>query len=169
MLTRAVALAMTLFLPQAQSERPKEAEYVTAKADADRVHGRFDEAIATYRQALAIDPDYLPARRGLGQVFDLMGRYADARAEYLAGLEGRRQSYEAAPLLWSLAASYVFDRHFDDAHTALQGWADLVVKRRGYDRNDSLAFFDLAMAGTHSTKPSACSTSITGRSRSRLR
>src|SRR5439155_5821252 len=85
--------------------------YVTAKADADRVHGRFDEAIATYRQALAIDPDYLPARRGLGQVFDLMGRYADARAEYLAGLEGRRQSYEAAPLLWSLAASYVFDRH----------------------------------------------------------
>ena len=147
MLTRAVALAMTLFLPQAQSERPKEAEYVTAKADADRVHGRFDEAIATYRQALAIDPDYLPARRGLGQVFDLMGRYADARAEYLAGLEGRRQSYEAAPLLWSLAASYVFDRHFDDAHTALQGWADLVVERRGYDPNDSLAFFDLAMAG----------------------
>jgi len=98
-----------------------------------------------------------------------MGRYADARAEYLAGLEGRRQSYQAAPLLWSLAASHVFDRHFDDAHTALQGWADLVVKRRGYDPNDSLAFFDLAMAGTHSTKPSACSTSITGRSRSRLR
>ena len=146
-LSQAVALAITLFPPQVQSERPKEAEYVTAKADADRVHGRFDEAIATYRQALAIDPDYLPARRGLGQVFDLMGRYADARAEYLAGLEGRRQSYEAAPLLWSLAASYVFDRHFDDAHTALQGWADLVVERRGYDPNDSLAFFDLAMAG----------------------
>ena len=147
MLTHAVALVITLFLPQAQSERPKGAEQVTAQADVERRQGRFDEAIATYRQALGIDPAYLPARRGLGQVFDLLGRYADARAEYLAGLEGKTQSYEAAPLLWSLAVSHVFDRHFDDAQMALQGWADLVFKRRGYDPNDSLAFFDLAMAG----------------------
>jgi tetratricopeptide (TPR) repeat protein len=148
-LIQAVAIAITLFLQQVQSERPREAEYVTvtARADVHRTHGRFDEAIATYRQALAINPDYLPARRGLGLVFDLMGRYADARTEYLAGLEGRRESYEAAPLLLSLGISYVFDRHFDDAHAALQGWSDLAVKRRGYDRNDSLTFFELAMAG----------------------
>ena len=146
MLSQAVALAITLFLPQAQSERPKEAARVTASADVQRRAGRFDEAIAAYRQALAIDPGCLPARRGLGLVFDLMGRYADARAEYLAGLEGRTESYEAAPFFWSLATSYVFDRHFDDAHAALQRWADLGVKRRGYDPNDSMMFFDFAMA-----------------------
>ena len=147
MLGQAVALAVTLSLPQAQSERATEAQSITARADVDRMHRRFDAAIATYRQALAIDPVCLPARRGLGQVFDLMGRYADARTEYLTGLEGVRESYEAAPLFWSLATSYVFDRHFDDAHAALQRWADLVVKRRGYDPNDSLMFFDLALAG----------------------
>jgi tetratricopeptide (TPR) repeat protein len=145
-LTHAVVLAITLWLPQATSERPKEAEHATAAADAQRRQRRFDEAIAGYRQALASNPDYLPARRGLGLVFDLMGRHAEARKEYLAGLEGRRQSYEAAPLLWSLAISCVFDRQFGDAHAALQGWADLATKQRGYDPNDSVAFFDLAMA-----------------------
>ena len=147
MLSQAVALAITLFLPHAQSERPKEAARVTDSADDHRRRGRFDEAIAAYRQALVIDPGWAPARRGLGLVFDLMGRYADARTEYLAGLEGRTESYEAAPLFWSLATSYVFDRQFDDAQAALQRWADLAVKQRGYDPNDSMVFFDLAMAG----------------------
>src|SRR5689334_10433850 len=122
-------LAITLFVTSAQSDPAKDAARVAASGDADRRAGRFEEAVAAYRQALAIDPVCLPARRGLGQVFDLMGRYADARAEYLKGLEGRTGSYEAAPLYWSLATSYVFDRHFDDAHAALQRWADLVVQR----------------------------------------
>jgi hypothetical protein len=61
-------------------------------------------------------------------------------------LDGRTQSYEAAPLFYSLAASYVFERRFDDAHAALERWQALMVKRRGDDRSDPLAFFDLAMA-----------------------
>jgi tetratricopeptide (TPR) repeat protein len=146
-LSQAVALAITLFLPQAQSDGPKAAARFTASADVLRRSGQFDEAIAAYRQALAFDPGCLPARRGLGLVFDLTGRYADARTEYLAGLEGRTESYEAAPFFWNLATSYVFDRHFDDAHAALQRWADLGVKRRGYDPHDSWYFFELAMAG----------------------
>lgn len=146
MLSQAIALGVTLFLPQAPSERPKEAARVTASADVQRRAGRFDDAIATYRQALAIDPGCLPARHGLGQVFDLMGRYGDARTEYLAGLDGRTDSYEAVAFFSSLATSYVFDRHFDDAHAALQRWSDLVVKRRGHDPNDSMMFFELAMA-----------------------
>ena len=147
MLGQVVALAITLVGAQAQPDRPREAEHITDAADDHRRNRRFDEAIAGYRQVLANHPGYLPARRGLGQVFDLMGRYADARAEYLAGLEGHTEAYEAAPLFWSLANSYVFDRRFDDAHAALQRWADLVVKRRGSDPNDPLAFFDLALAG----------------------
>jgi len=146
-LSQAIALAIALFLAPAQSDRPKEAARVAEGADIQRRGRQFDEAITSYRQALAIDPACLPARRGLGLVFDLMGRHADARREYLEGLEGRADSYEAAPFFWSLATSYVFDRHVDDAHAALQRWADLVFKRRGYDPNDSMMFFDLAMAG----------------------
>jgi len=146
-LSQAVALAVTLLLPPAQGERPKATGCVTESADVQRRRGGFDEAIAAYRQALAIDPGCLRARRGLGSVFDLMGRYADARTEYLAGLEGGTESSEGAAFYWSLATSYIFDRHFDDAHAALQRWADLGVERRGYDPNDSMMFFDLAMAG----------------------
>jgi tetratricopeptide (TPR) repeat protein len=145
-LIQVVTLAITLFLTPAQRDPAKDAARFSASADADRRAGRFEEAVAAYRQALAIDPVCLPARRGLGQVFDLMGRYADARTEYLKGVEGRTGSYEAAPLYWSLANSYVFDRHFDDAHAALQRWADLVVQRRGFDPNDAIAFYELAMA-----------------------
>jgi tetratricopeptide (TPR) repeat protein len=144
-LSQALAFAITLFLAPAQSERPKEAS-VTFTADMHRTHGRYDEAIATYRKALTINPDYLPARWGLGLVFDLMGQYTDARREYLSGLEGRTESYEGARFFWSLATSYVFDRRFDDAHAALQRWVALVVKQRGNDPNDALAFFELAMA-----------------------
>jgi tetratricopeptide (TPR) repeat protein len=145
MLSQAVVLFVTLLLPQAASERPREAEYLTATADVHRTHRRFDEAIAVYRQALAISPGFVPARRGLGRVFDLIGRHADARAEYLAGLE-RASSYEDEPLLWDLATSYVFERRFDEAHAALRRWADLSVKRRGQDQGGSPMFFELAMA-----------------------
>jgi tetratricopeptide (TPR) repeat protein len=148
MLGQAVVLFVMLFLPQAGSEPPKEkeAEYLTATADVHRTHRRFDDAIAVYRQALAIAPGYVPARRGLGNVFDLIGRHADARAEYSAGLERASQFYEDEPLLWALATSYVFERRFDDAHAALQRWADLAVKRRGQSKGGLPMFFELAMA-----------------------
>jgi len=40
------AFAITLLLPQAQSEGPKKAARATASADVHRTRGRFDEAIA---------------------------------------------------------------------------------------------------------------------------
>jgi tetratricopeptide (TPR) repeat protein len=143
---RAVALALAILLPHQQSGPPSEAARAVARADAARVRGRFDDAIAAYREALAVDPGYRQAHRGLGLVFDLTGRNADARTEYQSGMDGIQHTYEATPFLSSLATSYVFDRRFDEAHAALQEYADLLVKRRGADPKDALAFFDLAMA-----------------------
>lgn len=138
-------LFVTSLVPQPATDRPKEAEYLTARADVHRTHRRFDEAITVYRQALTLGPGYAPAYRGLGRVFDLLGRHADARAQYTAGLQ-RANEFEDEPLLWDLAASFVFDRRFDDANAALQRWVELSLKRRGQDASGSTMFFDLAMA-----------------------
>ena len=146
MLSQAVALVLaTLLLPQAAAERSREPEYRTDEADIHRTHRRFDDAIAGYRQALAIDPRYVRARRGLGNVLDLLGRHADARAEYLAGLE-IASAHNVQPLLLDLATSYVFERRFDDAHEALQRWRDLNATRGGEDSAGLQLFFELALA-----------------------
>jgi len=61
-------------------------------------------------------------------------------------LERAIHFYYDEPLRWDLATSYVFDRRFDDAHAALQRWADLSLKRRGQDTVGSPMFFELAVA-----------------------
>jgi tetratricopeptide (TPR) repeat protein len=144
-LTRVLALTLAVLLPQAAGD-PKAAMRLTAAADMDRVNGRYDAAIAGYRQALSIDPQFLLARRGIGTVLDLTGHHAEARAEYLAALDGRRQTYDGAMFLSSLATSFVFDRRFDEARAALKESSDLVVKRFGADAGNATQSFDLAMA-----------------------
>ncbi|MFH1951361.1 MAG: tetratricopeptide repeat protein [Pseudomonadota bacterium] len=43
--------------------------------------GQYDEAIAAYKKALDIDPDYLPAHKGLAISYSLAGHGAEARTE----------------------------------------------------------------------------------------
>ena len=83
-LTHAVALVITLFLPQAQSERPKAAEHVTAKADVDRVQGRFDDAIR-----LLVDEEVMYPRHNLllGRAYEREQNLAKARAAYTRVIE----------------------------------------------------------------------------------
>ena len=142
-----VALLVPLLLLQAGRDSAKEtqAEYVTATADIHRTHRRFNEAISVYREALTIAPQYVPARRGLGNVYDLIGRHADARAEYKTGLL-RANQFDDLALLRDLAASYVFERRFDEARGALQRAADLNVQRHGQSEGFLPLFFELAMA-----------------------
>jgi len=51
--------------------------------------GRFDEAAARYRRALAIAPDYVPAVNNLGVTLRAMGRLDEAIAVYRDGLRLR--------------------------------------------------------------------------------
>jgi adenylate cyclase len=50
-------------------------------ASAYRFLGRYDEAIATYKKLLQLQPDYLPAHASLAVVYVLVGRQEEARAE----------------------------------------------------------------------------------------
>lgn len=43
--------------------------------------GQYDEAITAYKKALDIDPDYLPAHKGLAISYSLAGHEAEARTE----------------------------------------------------------------------------------------
>lgn len=143
MLVRLI-VAVALLLPQAPIERPREGDALTDTADTHRWNGRFDQAIALYREAIAINTGNARARRGLGQALDFTGQHADARAQYQAVVEGAAQPPEY--MFLDIAASYVFDRRFDDAQAALQRWADLSAWRRERDPNEALMFFHLAIA-----------------------
>lgn len=44
--------------------------------------GRVDDALSSYNKALKMDPKFAPAHRGLGSVYVMQGRDADAKAAY---------------------------------------------------------------------------------------
>src|SRR5205809_7809580 len=49
--------------------------------------GLADDAVAEYRQAVRLKPDYTAAYRGLGRALEKAGRPEEARAAYAQGLE----------------------------------------------------------------------------------
>jgi tetratricopeptide (TPR) repeat protein len=69
--------------------------YVDLRPDAPNPHdslaefllrqGRFDESIASYRKALAVDPAYSSAWAGIGHGHVFRGRFAEARDAYAQG------------------------------------------------------------------------------------
>src|SRR5438552_16929260 len=56
---------------------------------------KYDEAIATLRQALELDPEYLPARLKIGEYLATEGRTDDARKVYEDILRRHPESAQA--------------------------------------------------------------------------
>src|SRR5438093_1442078 len=54
--------------------------------------GLAEEAVAEYREAVRLKPDYTAAYRGLGRALERAGRLDEARAAYGRGLEVARQT-----------------------------------------------------------------------------
>jgi tetratricopeptide (TPR) repeat protein len=118
---------------QAAAAQPAPAGPVDATALASRARrltttGQLDEAVALFKQSLAVDPELFEAHLGLGIALDLQGRYAEAR-EHLRRALGRAPADARGTTLSALAVSYVFEsntaeaaRHyqqvFDDQVTA---------------------------------------------------
>ena len=94
--------------PAAQAATPPDATALASRARRLQTNGQFDEAVALFTQALAIDPELFEAHLGLGYALDLQGRYEPAR-EHLRRALGRAPADAKATALSALAISYVFD------------------------------------------------------------
>ena len=88
--------------------------------------GRFDEALAAYRAAVALRPDFVGAQRAIAQLLPQMGRGGEA-------LDALTEGLARAPVsgvLW-VAAMEAAKSH--RAHEQLLAWADAAEKRFGND------------------------------------
>ena len=142
------ALLLLITLSAAQTGRSPDAAALTAAADVYRTAGRFDEAIVAYQQALATNPGFARAYRGLGRTLDLMGRYTDAKVQFNAGL-AVAGIHDDEAILNDLVASFAFEQRYAEASSTMRKLADLRVSRRGSPGNAYEVLFDLALAGNN--------------------
>jgi tetratricopeptide (TPR) repeat protein len=121
--------------PATQAAPAAEAKDPTALASRARrlqTNGQFDEAVALFNRALAIDPELFEAHLGLGYALDLQGRYEPAR-EHLRKALGRAASDAKATALSALAISYVFDGQTAEAAKRYQQLFDDQIAVPAFD------------------------------------
>ena len=70
--------------------------------------GKLDEALAVYKKALETAPDSLPLRNALGTLLDLMGRGAEAHAEFARTIELAATPEAKSQQQRAMAMSYAF-------------------------------------------------------------
>ncbi|HEX9050363.1 MAG TPA: tetratricopeptide repeat protein, partial [Anaeromyxobacter sp.] len=83
--------------------------------------GRFDDAIARYREALRLDPDLLPARAALDRVCEAAGRWEVLCAILEAELEAQPSPADRAAVLFRLAR--IREERLDDVDGAARAYA----------------------------------------------
>lgn len=92
--------------------------------------GRTDDAIASYQQALAVAPSYLPALMALGAIFSRTGRHLELVAMHRKEAEAARNSAQRAQALYLVAQ--VYDDHLHDAAEAMAAYRAVLVEDPGY-------------------------------------
>jgi tetratricopeptide (TPR) repeat protein len=70
--------------------------------------GKLDEALAIYKKALADTPDSLPLHNAMGNLLDLMGRGADAQAQFARSIELAATPEAKSQQQRAMAMSYAF-------------------------------------------------------------
>src|SRR5690606_6575020 len=89
--------------------------------------GRFDEAIAQYRRAQAIDPAFAGSFVGIASAEALAGRHEAGRAEARRYLAAARDAHEQRAALQTLALVEADDGRPDDALAALARMHDVAA------------------------------------------
>jgi len=85
---------------------PKQASYLFNKATILAKLKRYEEAIASYQQAIALDPNVVPPHNNLGNVYKDLKRYEEAIASYQQAI--------------------ALDPNYADPHNGL-GWTYLLI------------------------------------------
>jgi tetratricopeptide (TPR) repeat protein len=103
--------------PQAKTQeqaKTEEAAKLVKQGEALASEGKSNEALALYRQALELDPDYYLGQLFTGVVLDLQGNYEEAR-QHLAKAIQLASEQQAAQALRVMAVSYAFERNTSKA------------------------------------------------------
>ena len=103
---------------------PNEPNPQDSYGELKRMAGEFDSALAHYRAALKMDPDFISSQVGHGDTYALMGNQEQARSEYDKAI--RFAHNESDRLLYSMqkAMTYVRENNFAEADKQLQEIAE---------------------------------------------
>lgn len=96
---------------------------------ADRL-GRIEDAIASYRQALTLMPNYLPALKALGSIYARSGRFTDLIAMHREEADVARRKEQRAYLLFMVAQ--IYDEKLGDQQAALEAYKEVLAEDPGY-------------------------------------
>lgn len=86
--------------------------------------GRVEDAIASYRQALTLMPNYLPALKALGAIYARAGRYKDLIAMHREEADVARRKEQRAHLLFMIAQ--IYDEKLDDRKAAVEAYREVL-------------------------------------------
>ena len=93
--------------PPAPDPRLKEADQLVTA-------GKFIDALALYRKAIAADAKFVDAHLGAGRMLDLTGKHADARKHFASAIESATPEMRPQALS-AMAVSYAFESKARDA------------------------------------------------------
>ena len=94
---------------------PGEPNTEDSYGEISRKAGRFDQALEHYRKALAYDSSFIWSQVGLGDVYMLMGKERQARAEYEKAIVAAPSVGDRLNFHIQLALTYAFANQHDSA------------------------------------------------------
>lgn len=103
---------------------PKEPNPQDSYAEILRMSGNFEGALAHYRAALKIDPNFVSSQLGLGDTYALMGDQVRAREEYDKAIQGAHTSADRLDYSLQRAMTWVREGNFVEADKAFSAVAE---------------------------------------------
>jgi len=94
---------------------PKEPNPQDSFGELKRMAGDFDSALAHYRAALKIDPDFISSQIGIADTYALMGNQDQARAEYDTAIRFAHNETDRLNYAMQKAMTYVRDGNYTEA------------------------------------------------------
>jgi len=94
---------------------PKEPNPQDSFGELKRMAGDFDSALAHYRAALKMDPDFISSQLGLADTYALMGNEEQARTEYDTAIRFAHNETDRLNYSMQKAMTYVRDGNYAEA------------------------------------------------------
>jgi len=99
---------------------PKEPNPQDSYGELKRMAGDFESALAHYRAALKMDPDFVTSQLGLGDTYALMGNQEQARIEYDKAIRFAHNEADRLNYGMQKAMTYVRDGNYAEADKQFQ-------------------------------------------------